>query len=65
MDGWAKLEYQLRELRTAMSVNGPEPIRRKLKEIVPQYMYTTAEERIEAGISVGAQVVRRAVGHQS
>jgi len=61
MDGWAKLERQLRELRTAMSINGPEPIRRKLKEIVPQYMYTDSEEPIEAGVSVGALVVPRAV----
>ena len=65
MDGWAKLERQLSELRTAMSINGPEPIRRKLKEIVPQYMYTAAEKPIDAGASVGALVVRPAVGHQS
>jgi FlaA1/EpsC-like NDP-sugar epimerase len=64
-DGWEKLQRQLRELRAAMSINGPEPIRRKLKEIVPQYTYPGADQPIEAGVSVGALVVRRAVGHHS
>ena len=65
MDGWAKLECQLRELRIAMSMNGPEPIRRKLQEIVPQYTYSAPEEPTESGVSVGPLVVHPAVGHHS
>ena len=39
LDGWCKLHRHLDELRTSMSVDGAEPVRRKIKEIVPEYSY--------------------------
>jgi FlaA1/EpsC-like NDP-sugar epimerase len=39
LDGWPKLQRHLDELRTSMSVDGAEPVRRKMKEIVPEYSY--------------------------
>lgn len=62
--GWEELQSHLRELRTAMSINGPGPIRRKLKEIVPQYTYPGSHE---AGVVLSADVplMGRAVSHGS
>jgi FlaA1/EpsC-like NDP-sugar epimerase len=37
--GWSKLERQLNELRTSLGIDGTEPVRRKIKEIVPEYSY--------------------------
>jgi FlaA1/EpsC-like NDP-sugar epimerase len=38
-DDWSILQRHLVELRTSMSVDGAEPVRRKMKEIVPEYTY--------------------------
>jgi FlaA1/EpsC-like NDP-sugar epimerase len=38
-DCWSKLQRHLDELRTSMGVDGAEPVRRKIKEIVPEYSY--------------------------
>ncbi len=64
-DGWAKLQGQLAELRSAMSINGPGPIRAKIKEIVPQYAYTQVKEPVEAVASGGTLVRSRATGQHS
>jgi FlaA1/EpsC-like NDP-sugar epimerase len=37
--GWSQLQRQLNELRSSLSIGGPEPVRRKIKEIVPEYSY--------------------------
>jgi FlaA1/EpsC-like NDP-sugar epimerase len=34
---WADLCHQLEELRASMSIDGPAPVRAKLREIVPEY----------------------------
>jgi FlaA1/EpsC-like NDP-sugar epimerase len=39
LDGWPKLQRHLAELRASMSVDGPEPVRRKMREIVSEYTY--------------------------
>jgi FlaA1/EpsC-like NDP-sugar epimerase len=39
LDGWSKLQRHLDELRTSMGVDGAEPVRSKIKEIVPEYSY--------------------------
>jgi FlaA1/EpsC-like NDP-sugar epimerase len=37
---WPELQRQLIELHASLSVDGAAPIRSKLKEIVPEYIYT-------------------------
>jgi FlaA1/EpsC-like NDP-sugar epimerase len=37
---WPELQRQLVELRASLTVDGPGPVRSKLKEIVPEYFYT-------------------------
>jgi FlaA1/EpsC-like NDP-sugar epimerase len=39
LDGWSKLQRHLAELRTSVGVDGAEPVRRKIREIVPEYSY--------------------------
>jgi FlaA1/EpsC-like NDP-sugar epimerase len=39
LHGWSQLQRHLAELRISMGVDGAEPIRRKIKEIVPGYSY--------------------------
>jgi len=34
---WVQLRLQLEELRASMSIDGASPVRRKIKEIVPEY----------------------------
>jgi len=36
-NGWPQLKQQLEELRTVMMVDGAEPLRAKLKQVVPEY----------------------------
>lgn len=43
LDGWPKLQRHLDELRTSMGVDGAEPVRRKIKEIVPEYSYQSTD----------------------
>ena len=42
LDSWCKLQQHLDELRTSMGVDGAGPVRRKMKEIVPEYSYQSA-----------------------
>ena len=39
LDSWVKLSRHIEELKASLSVDGPEPVRRKIKEIVPEYSY--------------------------
>ncbi|MGC2330311.1 MAG: polysaccharide biosynthesis protein, partial [Candidatus Acidiferrales bacterium] len=41
LDSWSKLQRRLAELKASMTVDGPEPVRRKMREIVPEYSYQT------------------------
>jgi len=36
---WNDLQKQLEELRLSLTVDGPAPVRSKIKEIVPEYTY--------------------------
>jgi FlaA1/EpsC-like NDP-sugar epimerase len=36
---WAQLQRHLHELKSLLAVDGAEPVRRKIKEIVPEYSY--------------------------
>jgi FlaA1/EpsC-like NDP-sugar epimerase len=37
--GWSQLQRHLNELRSSMGIDGAEPVRKKIKEIVPEYSY--------------------------
>jgi len=39
---WSELCHQLRELGASLHVDGPAPVRAKIKEIVPEYRSTHA-----------------------
>ena len=39
--GWLELQARLEELRASLFMDGASPIRAKIKEIVPEYSYTT------------------------
>jgi len=43
LDGWSKLQRHLDELRTSLGVDGAEPVRCKIKEIVPEYSYQSSD----------------------
>lgn len=42
LDSWFTLKRHIDELKTSMSVDGAEPVRCKIKEIVPEYSYRSA-----------------------
>jgi FlaA1/EpsC-like NDP-sugar epimerase len=41
--GWGELESQLDDLRAVLYVDGASPIRAKIKQIIPEYSYYSAE----------------------
>jgi FlaA1/EpsC-like NDP-sugar epimerase len=41
--GWGELEAQLDDLRATLYVDGASPIRAKIKQIIPEYSYYSAE----------------------
>src|SRR5262249_6515353 len=59
---WVSLCAHLEELRASMSVDGAAPVRRKLKEIVPEY---TSPDSAESGSEVtrGPDHFQAVAGH--
>jgi FlaA1/EpsC-like NDP-sugar epimerase len=60
--GWSKLQRHLDELRASLSVDGAEPVRHKMREIVPEYSYQSnnlSNDDVARGIS---GLLQRAVG---
>ncbi len=60
---WFELCRQLEELRSSMSVNGPVPVRAKIKEIVPQYSFQEASLKQEVGKESSGSYFQKAAGH--
>ena len=59
---WSELCHQLEELRSSMFINGAEPIRSKIKEIVPEYVFRE-ERALQNGEKVLAKRhLKRAAG---
>jgi FlaA1/EpsC-like NDP-sugar epimerase len=61
-DGWFTLQRHLIELRTSMGVDGAEPIRRKMKEIVPQYSYQSNSLPKDHSAPKAPAILRQAAG---
>jgi FlaA1/EpsC-like NDP-sugar epimerase len=64
LDGWLKLQRHLTELRASMQVDGAEPVRRKMKEIVPEYSYLSASLPNDRAVSRAPATLRRATGYR-
>ena len=64
LDGWPKLQRHLIELRASMRVDGAEPVRRKMKEIVPEYSYLSASLPNDRAVSRTPATLRRATGYR-
>jgi FlaA1/EpsC-like NDP-sugar epimerase len=62
LDGWSKLQRHLDELRTSMSVDGAEPVRRKMKEIVPEYSYQSNDLPNDTATRRKPAVLQQAAG---
>jgi len=60
---WPELCRQLEELRSSMSVNGPAPVRAKIKEIVPQYSFQEVSLKQEVSKAPSDSYFQKAVGH--
>jgi len=63
LDGWSKLQRHLDELRTSMGVDGAEPVRRKIKEIVPEYSYQSNDLPNDSAARRKPAVLQQAAGH--
>jgi FlaA1/EpsC-like NDP-sugar epimerase len=55
LESWPKLQRHLAELRASMGVDGAEPVRRKIKEIVPEYAYYRNDHSTGARSNRGQQ----------
>jgi FlaA1/EpsC-like NDP-sugar epimerase len=65
LDGWSKLQRHLAELRASMNVDGAEPVRRKIREIVPEYSYQMNGRSIAKRSNRGQPPVRVQLAVQS
>lgn len=63
LEHWSEPHRRLEEVRAAMTLNGAEPIRAKVKEIVPEYSYQPAHQGGEDSEGIAPAVLQRAAGH--
>ncbi len=61
---WPELCHQLEELRSSMFINGAEPIRAKIKEIVPQYSFQRPPRKQEISTARAEGYFQKAAGHK-
>jgi len=60
---WPELRRQLEELRSSMSVNGPAPVRAKIKQIVPQYSFQETSLNQQVSKAPSGPYFQKAAGH--
>jgi len=63
LDGWSNLQRHLDELRTSMGVDGAEPVRYKIKEIVPEYSYRSNGRPRDSFAPSARAALQKAAGH--
>jgi FlaA1/EpsC-like NDP-sugar epimerase len=56
MLGWPELKRHLDELRASMHVDGADPVRRKLKQIVPQCRFLEPPQAVDPAMTRSARV---------
>jgi FlaA1/EpsC-like NDP-sugar epimerase len=64
LHGWSQLRRHLAELRISMAVDGAEPIRRKIKEIVPGYSYQSGDFPKERASRRAPAILEQAAGRR-
>lgn len=60
---WTELCQKLAELRASMTVDGPAPVRAKIKEIVPEYSYQPSRSNQSGGEASAESRFRAVAGH--
>ncbi len=60
---WTKLSRHLDELRASLSVDGAAPIRAKIKEIVPEYIFHDNKTKQNSNETVAKRQFRAVAGH--
>jgi FlaA1/EpsC-like NDP-sugar epimerase len=64
LHGWSQLRRQLAELRISTAVDGAEPLRRKIKEIVPGYSYRSGDFPKERASRRAPAILEQAAGRR-
>jgi FlaA1/EpsC-like NDP-sugar epimerase len=64
LHGWSQLQRHLAELRISMGVDGAEPVRRKIKEIVPGYSYQSDDFPKERASRRAPAILEQAAGRR-
>jgi len=59
---WPELRQDLDELRNSLAVDGAEPVRRKIKEIVPEYSYPSKAPPKDSGTNEVLRAFQQAAG---
>jgi FlaA1/EpsC-like NDP-sugar epimerase len=62
LDGWSTLRRHLDELRASLTVDGPRPVRDKMKEIVPEYSYHSHGLATDGAVARVPAVLRQTAG---
>jgi FlaA1/EpsC-like NDP-sugar epimerase len=63
LEGWSNLQRHLDELRTSMGVNGAQPVRHKIREIVPEYSYRSNGQPRGSFAPSAPAALQKAAGH--
>ena len=64
LHGWSQLQRHLSELRISMAVDGAEPVRRKIKEIVPEYSYQSDDVPRDSAPQRAPAILEQAAGRR-
>ena len=64
LHSWSQLRRQLAELRISTAVDGAEPLRRKIKEIVPGYSYRSGDYPKERASRRAPAILEQAAGRR-
>jgi len=63
LSDWARLSRQLEELRASLTIDGAAPIRAKIKEIVPEYIFQENDLQQDSSEFLAGRQFRAAGGH--
>jgi len=63
LSDWVSLSRQLEELRASLTIDGAAPIRAKIKEIVPEYIFQEHDSQQKSNELLAGRQSRAAGGH--
>ncbi len=64
LSDWVSLSRQLEELRASLTIDGAAPIRAKIKEIVPEYVFQESDLQKNSSRLLAGRQSRAAGGHE-